>query len=228
MLGNRPILRPRLTGRHDPFEVPSFTMRRLLLASILLVACADDSPLRAPSSGSVRVSIAMAIAGQTGAAERSIAIRAFYRINGGGEVDLPVSPHRILLQSATTSERNLTVVIGACFDDELREQTSGEGCVLHVAVQLLGADGLSQLLRRATAVEFSDDARQQLGKGTCPTLVIEGDSGTPRPSLSWPTLLKHSEVTAHRLPGVGWLVPEDAPDRLSALLLGWLAGQRTR
>jgi hypothetical protein len=73
-------------------------MRRLLLASTLLVACNGDAPLRAPSPASARVSIEMAVGGQA-QADRTIAIRAFYRRSEGGEVDLTVTPDRLVLQS---------------------------------------------------------------------------------------------------------------------------------
>jgi pimeloyl-ACP methyl ester carboxylesterase len=90
----------------------------------------------------------------------------------------------------------------------------------------VGSDGLSQLLMRAAAVELSEDARAMLSRASCPTLVVEGDGGSPRPSLSWPALLRSSDVTVTRLPGVSWLIPEDAPERLSELLLNWIASQR--
>ncbi len=92
----------------------------------------------------------------------------------------------------------------------------------------VGPDGLRQLLQRASAVEISPTARARLADVAVPVLVLEGDGDTPRPSLSWPTVLPAAAVAVRRLAGVGRLVPEDAPDTLRDLLLEWLVAQRNR
>lgn len=88
-------------------------------------------------------------------------------------------------------------------------------------------DGLNQLLQRAAAVELTDEARASLAQVAVPTLVVEGDEDSERPlGVSWPALLPASPVTIQRLEQVGRLVPEDAPDRLRAVVLAWLEVQR--
>ena len=88
-------------------------------------------------------------------------------------------------------------------------------------------DGLSQLLQRAAAVELTDEARASLARVAVPTLVVDGDEGgDSRPAIAWPAILPASPVAVQRLERVGRLVPEDAPDRLRAVILAWLDVQR--
>ncbi|MBL0170146.1 MAG: alpha/beta fold hydrolase [Gemmatimonadaceae bacterium] len=90
----------------------------------------------------------------------------------------------------------------------------------------VGNRGLNNLLQRAAAVELSEDARAQIARVACAVCVVDGGAGTPRPSLSWPTLLPAAKVVLHRLGEVGWLIPQDAPGEVQELLLAWLDSQR--
>lgn len=89
----------------------------------------------------------------------------------------------------------------------------------------VGPDGLHQLLQRAASVELDDDARALLGTVTAPVLVLQAGRETPRPSLSWPSLLPGAAVTVERLEA-GRLLPEDAPADVDVRIGDWLARQR--
>jgi pimeloyl-ACP methyl ester carboxylesterase len=90
----------------------------------------------------------------------------------------------------------------------------------------VGADGLSQLLLRASAIELDPRSRALLAHVRAPIHVAEGDLGPPRPSLSWNALFPQSQVHTTRLQGALALLPEDAPEAVSGLLTEWLARQR--
>ncbi len=92
----------------------------------------------------------------------------------------------------------------------------------------VGAEGLRELLQRASAVELSPNARERLSAVTVPVLVVEGEADVPRPSLSWPTVLPAAPVTVQRVPQAGRLLPEDAPQAVESALLSWLETQRNR
>ena len=146
--------------------------------------------------------------------------------------DLPGADIRTLQRSSARVVLNATTLFGAqpVLAPLLRSGVAaGERMpdllVARYLAPFVGADGLSQLLQRAAAVELSDEAKAQFARIACPVLVIEGDTTATRPSLSWPRLLSAAAVSNQGVGG-GWLIPEDAPEELRDLLLNWLAGQR--
>ena len=84
----------------------------------------------------------------------------------------------------------------------------------------VGNEGVTHLLALAAALDERDLETLQVGEIACPTLVVRGeedrwldDGVAERLHLS----IKDSRIV--RLPGVGRLVPEDAPEMLAALLM---------
>jgi len=112
---------------------------------------------------------------------------------------------------------------GVTADDRMPDRL-----VARYLAPFVGAEGLRDLLQRAGAVELSPEGRARLATVTAPVLVVEGGADTPRPSLSWPSVLSGTSVTVQRIPGAGRLLPEDAPAELEAALTAWLGAQRNR
>lgn len=112
---------------------------------------------------------------------------------------------------------------GVTADDRMPDRL-----VARYLAPFVGAEGLKELLQRASALELSPDGRARLATVTAPVLVLEGEADTPRPSLSWPTVLASTSVTVQRVPSAGRLVPEDAPAALASALQSWLTAQRNR
>lgn len=84
----------------------------------------------------------------------------------------------------------------------------------------VGDEGVTHLLALAAALDERDLETLPLEEITCPTLVVRGeedrwldDGVAERLHLS----IRDSRIV--RLPGVGRLVPEDAPEMLAALLM---------
>lgn len=84
----------------------------------------------------------------------------------------------------------------------------------------VGNEGVTHLLALAAALDERDLETLPLGEIACPTLVVRGeedrwldDGLAERLHLS----IRDSRIV--RLPGVGRLVPEDAPEMLAALLM---------
>ena len=102
-----------------------------------------------------------------------------------------------------------------------------ERLVARYLAPYVGSEGVTQLLQAAAAVELSPEARTSLAALDCPVLVVNGLADGPRPSLSWPSVLPSAPVTIERLPDVGRLIPEEAPEALAPLLLRWLRRQRS-
>jgi pimeloyl-ACP methyl ester carboxylesterase len=91
----------------------------------------------------------------------------------------------------------------------------------------VGPEGASQLLQRAAALEVQTAEREAMALLACPVLIAEGATGSPRPSLSWASVLPLAPVTFERIPDAGTLLPEEAPEAFAALLLAWLTRQRS-
>ena len=100
--------------------------------------------------------------------------------------------------------------------------------VARYVAPFVGSGGLNRLLQRAAAVELTDEARAKLASVEAPTLIIEGvdENNASGAAIPWVNLLPNASVSIEQLNGVGRLVPEDAPERLARLVLGWLDAQR--
>jgi pimeloyl-ACP methyl ester carboxylesterase len=89
----------------------------------------------------------------------------------------------------------------------------------------VGTEGVIQLLTLARALETDDVAELDLREIRVPTLIVWGEEDR---WLNWrlPELLQEAirGSRVERLPGVGRLVPEEAPDALSRLILDFVAG----
>jgi pimeloyl-ACP methyl ester carboxylesterase len=84
----------------------------------------------------------------------------------------------------------------------------------------VGDEGLNHLLALARAVDDEDMAEVELGQIDCPTLVVWGDQDAfvgPRLGDRLSDTIPGSRLV--RLPGVGRLVPEEAPDTLAGMIL---------
>lgn len=101
-----------------------------------------------------------------------------------------------------------------------------ERLVARYVAPFVGVEGLRALLQRAAAVELTPVGRGRISQATGAVLVLQAEGGSPRPSLSWPTVLPAAQVVVERLAGVGRLIPEDAPEALEPRILAWLTAQR--
>lgn len=84
----------------------------------------------------------------------------------------------------------------------------------------VGDEGLNHLLALARAVDDEDMAEVELGQIDCPTLIVWGDQDAfvgPRLGDRLADTIPGSRLV--RLPGVGRLVPEEAPDTLAGMIL---------
>jgi len=84
----------------------------------------------------------------------------------------------------------------------------------------VGKDGLNHLLALARAIDDGDMQEIELGQIDRPTLVIVGDHDhfvSPKVAERLSDTIPGSRLV--RLPGIGRLIPEEAPDTLANLLL---------
>jgi pimeloyl-ACP methyl ester carboxylesterase len=83
--------------------------------------------------------------------------------------------------------------------------------------------GVEGLIRQNRAVMAREDLRGELGRITCPVLVVcgEDDALTP-PALSQEMADAVPGAQLHRLPDCGHLLTWEQPARVNALLLDWL------
>ncbi len=148
--------------------------------------------------------------------------------------DLPGPEIRALQRSSARLALNANSLFGArpALAGHLESGVTAPGrmpslLVARYLAPYVDVDGLNVLLQRASAVELTDEARASVAEVDVPTLVVEtGDDRDPPPSVVWTELLPKAAVTVEWLDGVGRLVPEDAPNRLAPLVLGWLRSQR--
>ncbi|MDB4900062.1 MAG: hypothetical protein JWN53_1870 [Gemmatimonadetes bacterium] len=87
----------------------------------------------------------------------------------------------------------------------------------------VGAEGLNHLLLLARSIDDEDMEDAELGSLPQPTLIVWGDQD-PWVALKFPERLSDTIPGSRlvRLPGVGRLVPEEAPDALLGLLLEFI------
>ena len=84
----------------------------------------------------------------------------------------------------------------------------------------VGKDGLNHLLSLARAVDDEDMAEVELGQVDCPTLIVWGDQDPfvgPKLGDRLADAIPGSRLV--RLPGTGRLVPEEAPETLTNMVL---------
>lgn len=85
--------------------------------------------------------------------------------------------------------------------------------------------GADQLIRQNRAVIGRPDATRHLAAVRCPTLVVCGDSDQltpPERSLLIAGLVPHARLEI--VPECGHMLTMEQPERVNALLAGWLAG----
>jgi pimeloyl-ACP methyl ester carboxylesterase len=84
----------------------------------------------------------------------------------------------------------------------------------------VGQDGLNHLLALARSVDEDDMADIELGQIDCPTMIVWGDRDpfvSPKLGDRLADTIPGSRLV--RLPGTGRLVPEEAPDTLTNMIL---------
>lgn len=94
--------------------------------------------------------------------------------------------------------------------------------VTRYSAPFVGADGVRHLQALANAVSDDDMSDVDLGRITARTLVLRGDQDawcTPGDATRLATAIKGAELRT--VPGVGRLVPEEAPGALAELLAEW-------
>jgi pimeloyl-ACP methyl ester carboxylesterase len=92
----------------------------------------------------------------------------------------------------------------------------------------VGQEGLNHLLTLARAVDGEDMADVELGQIDCPTLIVWGDQDrflSPKMADKLADTIPGSRLV--RLPGTGRLVPEEAPDTLSNMILEFVGAAGT-
>jgi pimeloyl-ACP methyl ester carboxylesterase len=95
-----------------------------------------------------------------------------------------------------------------------------EQLVARYLAPYVGQDGVNHLLALARAVDQEDMFEVDLSQIDCPTLIVWGDQDAfVRPKLA--DLLADTIPGSRlvRLPGMGRLVPEEAPDTLAGMIL---------
>lgn len=90
----------------------------------------------------------------------------------------------------------------------------------------VGAEGLNHLLLLARSVDDEDMEDSELGSLSQPTLIVWGDQDPwvgPKFADRLADTIPASRLV--RLPGIGRLVPEEAPDAVVALLLEFIGAE---
>ena len=103
-------------------------------------------------------------------------------------------------------------------------QVSGGSELVRRYLAFVQAAGAAQLIRQNRAIIERADLRPTLGAIRCPTLVVCGDSDLLTPP-------EHARELAAGIPGArleivpecGHMLTMEQPERVNALLLGWLA-----
>ena len=96
-----------------------------------------------------------------------------------------------------------------------------ERLVARYLAPFVGRDGVTHLLDLARSLRTEEVDEIDLACVTAPTLVVWGEAD-PWVPAEVPTRLLHAipDTRLARLPGVGRLAPEEAPDELADLILG--------
>ena len=115
-----------------------FFLLAIFALSLSANACLDDTPV-APKTRDVRLGLRAQIIGQ--AAFYRIEITVSYLLEQGGLVQLPSAPAEVIVQPATTTSHDVSVEIGACLRDPLRQQREEGGCILNIELRLLDESG---------------------------------------------------------------------------------------
>ncbi len=92
---------------------------------------------------------------------------------------------------------------------------------------MLGRAGAEQLIRQNHAVMARVDSRPHLASITCPVLVARGEADlltTPEHAREMAALMPHARL--EMVAGAGHMLTIEQPERVSALLVHWLAGLR--
>ena len=148
--------------------------------------------------------------------------------------DLPGAPIRALQRASAKVVLSANSLFGAkaLLEPLLRDAVSDpaampERLVARYLAPYVGPEGASQLLQRAGALEVQTAEREAIASLTAAVLIIEGAAGSPRPSLSWASVLPLAPVNFERIADARSLLPEEVPDALAALLRDWLSRQRS-
>lgn len=92
----------------------------------------------------------------------------------------------------------------------------------------VGSDGVGHLLQLAGSIELMDDEGPAIREVRTKTLVVRGELDrwtTPAIVESFPLRLPRTTTTIETMPGVGRLIAEDAPDRLTSLVREWIENE---
>lgn len=148
--------------------------------------------------------------------------------------DLPGTPIRALQRASARVVLSANSLFGAkalleplLLDAVSDPASMPERLVARYLAPYVGPEGASQLLQRAGALEVQAAEREAMASLTSAVLIVEGAAGSPRPSLSWASVLPLAPVTFERIADARSLLPEEAPDALAALLRDWLSRQRS-
>ncbi len=216
-------------ARYRPILRRTTILLALVCLSMLATTCLNDTP-SGPGSAALRLSIAAQISGQA-ANEWRVGIRVFYTRTTDEEVDLRVSPDEVFVERGTSTTREVSVQIGECLEDPLRNIPEQGGCTLFVELKLL--DEFDEVLTQDLQQVHADAAGQTLDApafnlakpfmifsqssvtfnvvqgGTLPPQVIVGVSSSTGASLGTLT----TNVTY--LNRVGWLRSTPSPSQIA-------------
>ena len=95
-----------------------------------------------------------------------------------------------------------------------------EALIARYLAPYVGQEGLNHLLALARSVNDEDMAEVDLGQIDCPTLIVWGDQDPfvgPKLGDRLADAIPGSRLV--RLPGTGRLVPEEAPETLTNMIL---------
>jgi len=186
--------------------------------------------LRLPKATVVGIDLGGAVALRL-AASRPERVERLFLINPIALDEIPAGDIRTLQRNtARFAFRSSRGVLGAApiLGDLLRKSVANEAhmpdkLVARYLAPYVGAEGLNHLLLLARSIDGEDMEDAELGALTQPTLIVWGDQDVwvdPKFPGRLADTIPGSRLV--RLPGVGRLVPEEAPDAILNLLLEFI------
>jgi pimeloyl-ACP methyl ester carboxylesterase len=186
--------------------------------------------LRLPKAAVVGIDLGGAVALRL-AASRPERVDRLFLINPIALDEIPAGDIRTLQRNtARFAFRSSRGVLGAApiLGDLLRKSVANEAhmpdkLVARYLAPYVGAEGLNHLLLLARSIDDEDMEDADLGGLSQPTLIVWGDQDAwvdPKFPGRLADTIPGSRLV--RLPGVGRLVPEEAPDTILNLLLEFI------
>lgn len=167
------------------------------------------------------------------AAQRPRRVERLALLNPPDPSDLPGPDIRTFQRTSARTAMGANALFGALplLEPLLRGAVAdptrmSDRLVARYLAPFVGRDGVGQLLQLASAIELLDDDQRWLPDVHASTLLVQGelDRWTTSETVGLiASRLSAAAVETRRMPGVGRLVAEDAPEALTALLRDWLA-----